>query len=135
MRSRFALIALSAAAAIALSACSSKSDAFADKLEKAGFDHVEVTQDKETKSVYNKKKKKNESKSELVAYDFDWKVNADADPATCEVELEHAASRNGNLTGNGWYIDEVDGKDVTDSPVSPNPDAVREYVKSHDIDC
>jgi hypothetical protein len=130
---RLVLIALSAA--LVLAGCSSKSDAFADKLKKAGFDNVEVSQDKETKSVYNKKKKKNESKSELVAYDFDWKVNTDSDAATCEVELEHAASRNGNLTGKGWYIDEVNGNDVTDSPESPNPAAVRTYLTSHNVDC
>mgnify|MGYP003789600693 CR=1 FL=1 len=104
-------------------------------LRKAGFDHVEVEQDKETKTVYNKKKKKNEKKSEVVAYDFDWKVNTDADPATCTVELEHAATKSGSLTGNGWYIDEVNGTDVTDSPASPNPDAVRTYLGSHNIDC
>ncbi len=128
MRARYILIVLSAAA-LALTGCSSKSDAFADKLKKAGFDNVEVTQDKETKKVSGKKK------SEIVAYDFDWKVNTDSDPATCEVELEHAASKNGNLTGKGWYIDEVDGKDVTDSPASPNPAAVRDYLTSHNIDC
>lgn len=133
MRPRYILLVLTAA--LALTGCSSKSDQFADKLTKAGFDNVKVTQDKETKSVYNKKKKKNESKSELVAYDFDWKANADADPTTCEVELEHAASRSGNLTGRGWYIDEVNGKDVTDSPASPNPAAVRDYLTSHNIDC
>jgi hypothetical protein len=133
VRPRYILIVLSAA--LALTGCSSKTDGFEDKLKKAGFDNVEVTQDKETRSVYNKKKKKNESKSELVAYDFDWKANTDSDATTCEVELEHAVSRNGNLTGKGWYIDEVDGKDVTDSPASPNPDAVRTYLTSHNIDC
>lgn len=134
MRARYILIVLSAAA-LALTGCSSKSDEFADKLKKAGFDNVKVSQDKETKKVYNKKKNKNESKSEIVAYDFDWKVNTDSDPATCEVELEHAASKSGSLTGKGWYIDEVNGKDVTDSPTNPNPAAVREYLKSHNIDC
>lgn len=135
MRNRYALLALSATAALVLSGCSSSADEYADSLKKAGFDHVEVTQDKETKSVYNKKKKKSESKKVLVAYDFDWTVNTDSDPTTCVVELEHAAKDSGALTGNGWYIDEVNGKDVTDSPASPNPDAVRTYVKSHNIDC
>ena len=124
------------AVAAALSGCgSSAGDDFADSLKKAGFTNVEVHQDKETKSVYNKKKKKNEKKKELVAYDFDWTVNTDSDAATCVVELEHAASKSGALTGNGWYIDEVNGNDVSDSPTSPNPDAVREYLKSHNIDC
>jgi hypothetical protein len=135
VRPRYVLIALSAATALALSGCSSSSDEFADSLQKAGFDHVEVSQDKETKSVYNKKKKKTERKSVVVAYDFDWKANTDSDPATCVVELEHATDTSGNLTGNGWYIDEVDGKDVTDSPARPNPDAVRNYLKAHNIDC
>jgi hypothetical protein len=123
------------AVGLALGGCSSSADEYADSLKKAGFDHVKVEQDKESKSVYNKKKKKNEKKSVVVAYDFDWKVNTDADPATCEVELEHAANGSGDLTGNGWYIDEVNGKDVSDSPASPNPDAVRNYLKSHNIDC
>ena len=135
MRPRYVLFALSASAALLLSGCSSSADEYADSLKKAGFDHVKVTQDKETKKVYNKKKKKNESKSEIVAYDFDWTVNTDSDGTTCVVELEHAASKSGSLTGNGWYIDEVNGNDVTDSPASPNPDAVREYLKSHNIDC
>jgi basic membrane lipoprotein Med (substrate-binding protein (PBP1-ABC) superfamily) len=124
------------AIAAALGGCgSSAGDDFADSLEKAGFTNVEVHQDKETKSVYNKKKKKNEKKSVVVGYDFDWKANTDSDPATCDVELEHAASSSGSLTGNGWYIDEVNGKDVTDSPPSPNPDAVRNYLTSHQMDC
>ncbi len=114
---------------------SSAGDDFADSLKKAGFTNVEVHQDKETKSVYNKKKKKSEKKSVVVGYDFDWKANTDSDPATCDVELEHAANASGSLTGNGWYIDEVNGKDVTDSPASPNPDAVRAYLTSHQIDC
>ena len=135
MRARYVLFAVSASAALLLSGCSSSADEYADSLKKAGFDHVEVSQDKETKKVYNKKKKKNESKSEIVAYDFDWTVNTDSDGTTCVVELEHAASKSGSLTGNGWYIDEVNGNDVTDSPASPNPDAVREYLKSHNIDC
>lgn len=135
MRPRYVLFALSATAALLLSGCSSSEDEYADSLKKAGFDHVKVTQDKETKKVYNKKKKKNESKSEIVAYDFDWTVNTDADGTTCVVELEHAASKSGSLTGNGWYIDEVNGNDVTDSPTSPNPAAVREYLKSHNVDC
>ena len=135
MRPGMVLIALSSAVVVGLAGCSSASDDYADSLKKAGFDHVKVEQDKETKSVYNKKKKKNEKKSEVVAYDFDWKVNTDADPATCTVELEHAATKSGSLTGNGWYIDEVNGNDVSDSPASPNPDAVRNYLKSHNIDC
>jgi hypothetical protein len=129
------MLALSATAALVVAGCSSSGDEFADALEKAGFDNVKVVQDKETKSVYNKKKKKNERKTVVVAYDFDWKVSTDADPATCDVELEHAANSSGGLTGNGWYIDEVNGDDVTDSPPSPNPDAVRGYLKSHNIDC
>jgi hypothetical protein len=121
--------------AVALGGCSSPGDEYADSLKKAGFDNVKVSADRESKSVYNKKKKKNEKKSVTVGYDFDWKVNTDADPATCTVELEHAASDSGGLTGNGWYIDEVNGNDVTDSPASPNPDAVKNYLKSHNIDC
>jgi hypothetical protein len=120
---------------LALGGCSSSADEYADSLKKAGFDHVEVEKDEETKSVYNKKKKKNEKKKELVAYDFDWTVNTDSDANTCVVELEHAAAKSGALTGNGWYIDEVNGNDVTDSPNSPNPDAVRDYLSSHSIDC
>jgi hypothetical protein len=135
LRPRYALLALSAAAALVVAGCSSSADEYADSLKKAGFDHVKVEQDKETKSVYNKKKKKNEKKSVVVAYDFDWKVSTDSDPATCEVELEHAANSSGALTGNGWYIDEVNGNDVSDSPASPNPDAVRTYLTSHNIDC
>ena len=135
MRPRFALLASSAAAVLVLAGCASSADEYADSLEKAGFDHVKVAQDKETKSVYNKKKKKNESKSEIVAYDFDWTVNTDSDGDTCVVELEHAAKDSGDLTGKGWYIDEVNGNDVDDSPNSPNPDAVKNYLKSHNIDC
>jgi hypothetical protein len=135
VRSRYVLLAMSASAALLLSGCSSSADEYADSLKKAGFDHVKVTQDKETKKVYNKKKKKNESKSEIVAYDFDWTVNTDSDATTCVVELEHAASKSGSLTGNGWYIDEVDGNDVSDGPASPNPDAVRQYLTGHNIDC
>jgi hypothetical protein len=115
--------------ALAVGGCSSSADEYADSLKKAGFDNVKVEQDKETKSVYNKKKKKTQKKSVVVAYDFDWKVGR------CTVELEHAASSSGGLTGNGWYIDEVNGNDVNDSPASPNPDAVRNYLKSHNIDC
>jgi hypothetical protein len=135
VRPRYALLASSAAAILVLAGCSSSADEYADSLEKAGFDHVKVEQDKETKSVYNKKKKKNEKKSVVVGYDFDWKVNTDSDATTCEVELEHAANSSGSLTGNGWYIDEVNGQDVNDSPASPNPDAVRSYLTSHNIDC
>jgi hypothetical protein len=123
-------------AAAGLAGCSSSpADEFADSLKKAGFDHVEVVRDTESKSVYNKKKKKNETKNVLVAYDFDWKANTDADGTTCDVELEHAASSSGKLTGGRWYIDEVNGDDVTDSPASPNANAVRDYLKSHNIDC
>jgi hypothetical protein len=135
VRPRYVLLASSAAAILVLAGCSSSADEYADSLEKAGFDHVKVEQDKEKKSVYNKKKKKNESKTVLVAYDFDWTVNTDSDPQTCVVELEHAANSSGSLTGNGWYIDEVNGKDVNDGPASPNPDAVRNYLKSKNIDC
>jgi hypothetical protein len=135
VRPRFVLLASSAAAILVLAGCSSSADEYADSLKKAGFDHVNVEQDKETKTVYNKKKKKNEKKSVVVGYDFDWKANTDSDPATCDVELEHAASSSGSLTGNGWYIDEVNGQDVSDSPASPNPDAVRNYLTSHNIDC
>jgi hypothetical protein len=117
------------AVGLALGGCSSSADEYADSLKKAGFDNVKVEQDKESKSVYNKKKKKNEKKNVVVAYDFDWKVGK------CTVELEHAANSSGGLTGNGWYIDEVNGKDVNDSPASPNPDAVRNYLQSHNIDC
>lgn len=134
MRSRATLLVLSAAAALMLAGCSSSADEFESKLKKAGFDHVSVEADTQSKTTYNKKKKKNETKKETVAYDFDWTVNTDADPATCEVELEHAAS-GGALTGGGWHIDEVNGNDVSDSPQSPNADAVRNYLKSHNIDC
>ena len=135
MRPRYAPLALSAAVALVLAGCSSAADEYADSLKKAGFDNVKVEQDKETKSVYNKKKKKNEKKNVLVGYDFEWKVNTDSDPATCTVELEHAAKSSGALTGNGWHIDEINGTDVDDSPDSPNPDAVRNYLKTHNIDC
>ena len=118
-----------------MTGCSSAADDFSDSLKKAGFDHVKVEQDMENKSVYNKKKRKNETKKVLVAYDFDWTVNTDPDSATCAVELEHAAASSGSLTGAGWHIDEVNGTDVNDSPASPNPDAVRAYLKSHGIDC
>jgi hypothetical protein len=135
VRIRFVLICTILVASTALAGCSSAEDEFSDSLEKAGFDHVKVERDVESKSVYNKKKKKNETKKVLVAYDFDWTVNTDSDGTTCEVELEHAANKSGNLTGNGWYIDEVNGKDVTDSPQSPGANAVRDYLKSHNVDC
>jgi hypothetical protein len=129
------VVATAVAAAAALAGCSAASDDFADSLKEAGFDHVNVVKDTESKSVYNKKKRKNETKSVLVAYDFDWTVNTDSDDATCVVELEHAADSGGKLRGDGWHIDEVNGTDVTDSPASPNADAVRAYLKGHNIDC
>jgi hypothetical protein len=130
------LIATALTATTALAGCSSSAqDSYADSLKKAGFTDVKVERDMERKSVYNKKKKKNETKSVVVAYDFDWRVNTDSDDATCVVELEHAANSSGRLTGGRWYIDEVNGSDVNDSPASPNPDAVRAYLTSHNIDC
>lgn len=126
MRTRYALLALSAAGLV-LAGCSSSADTFADSLKKAGFDNVKVSEDKETKTVYNKKKKKNEKKTE-VAYDFDWTVNTDSDPSTCVVELE-------SESGKTWHIDEVNGNDINDGPASPKPDSVRDYLKSHNIDC
>ena len=127
MRPRYALLVLSAAAGLVLAGCTSSADQYEESLKKAGFDNVKVSEDKETKTVYNKKKKKNEKKTE-IAYDFDWTVNTDSDPSTCVVELE-------SETGTSWYIDEIDGNDVSDSPSSPKPDGVRDYLKSHDIDC
>jgi hypothetical protein len=135
VRTRIVVLTTALLGATALSACSSASDDFADQLKKAGFDHVTVVSDSESKTTYNKKKKKNEKKTTVVAYDFDWKVSTDADADTCEVEIEHATNSSGGLDSGGWYIDEVNGDDVGDSPHSPNADAVRSYLTSHNMDC
>ena len=129
MRTRLVVLTTALVGATALAGCSSAEDDFADDLKKAGFDHVKVVSDTESKTTYNKKKKKNETKKTVVAYDFDWKVSTDADPDTCEVEIEQTAN------SSGWFIDEVNGKDVSDSPRSPNADAVRSYLTAHQVDC
>ncbi len=99
---------------------------YAEKLRKAGFDHVSVTRDME----------KVGAKKKLVAYDFDWRVNTDADPAACVVELEYPANPSGGLSGAHWHIDEVNDRDVSGwSNTSPDAATVRRLLGEHGIDC
>ncbi|MBT8227047.1 MAG: hypothetical protein HKP61_19365 [Dactylosporangium sp.] len=108
----------------------SGADAYADKLQQAGFDSVEVDRDVERSGTAKKKRKK------LVAYDFDWEVSTDNDPATCTVELEHPALSSGGLQGDHWHIDEVNGEDVSGwGTQSPDADTVRRLLREHGYDC
>lgn len=104
-------------------------DAYRDKLTKAGFTSVTVHADEETTGSRKNRKKR------IVAYDFDWVVNSDGDPATCTVELEHPGDSR-KLRGRHWHIDEVNGREVTGwGTNSPDPDTVRRLLQEHQFDC
>lgn len=124
---RSTLAAIACVAALAIAGCGkSGAGKYTDELTDAGFQNVSVTRDEEGSG----KKKK------LVAYDFDMTVNADGDPQTCAVELEHPANAKGRLTGDGWHIDEVNGEDV-DGWGAESPDAtkVEQLLREHGYDC
>jgi predicted small lipoprotein YifL len=123
---QFAVTAI--AAVLALAGCGLKSgmQTYSDKLKNAGFDKVTASRDEE----------KSGKKNKLVAYDFDWTVNTDDDPATCTVELEYPAESGGSLTGDDWHIDEVNGDDITGwGAGSPDAQEVRRLLKEHGYDC
>ncbi|MFD0743018.1 hypothetical protein ACFQ1L_15435 [Phytohabitans flavus] len=125
---RSTVVAVVALVAISVAGCGSRNGQakFQEKLTGAGFDHVSVTRDEEGSG----------SKKALVAYDVDWPANTDGDDATCTVELEHPANKNGSLKGGDWHIDEVNGQDVNGwGGDSPNPATVRQLLQEHGFDC
>ncbi|MEO3743641.1 hypothetical protein [Plantactinospora sp. B5E13] len=129
---RVALLAVAAVSAtLAVGGCGGgdPAQAYRDKLTRAGFTSVTVEADEESTGTRKKRKKR------VVAYDFDWVVNTDNDPQTCTVELEHPGD-SGELRGNHWHIDEVNGQDVNGwGAGSPNPDTVRRLLREHQYDC
>ncbi|OAA23371.1 hypothetical protein UG55_103868 [Frankia sp. EI5c] len=136
VRGRAALIlALIAVAAAGLTACGSKKDAdrFAEKLRAHGYGKVEVSADRERKS----------GKTRLVAYDAHILVNTDADPQTCDVELENdVRSAKGGLLAT-FDVDEIrdargarhEVEDDRSWPDNPTLTVLRAELARHSIDC
>ena len=80
--------------------------------------------------------RKNRERRSTVAYNFTWRANTDADPATCEVVLRHPGYNDRSLRGDHWVIDEVDDRDVDGwGGGSPDPDTVLRLLREHDHDC
>lgn len=120
--------------AIALSGCGGENGAekFAGKLKAKEFGSLSVTADKEKRG----------SKKVLVAYDAHIAVNTDADPATCDVELENDANSSGGLA-DYFDVDDVRDADGTDHdvendqtwPDNPTLSTVKAELSEHLIDC
>lgn len=114
-------------------ACGGEGDAeraYVDKLTRAGFESVTVSPEVKTSH------RKNRERRSTVAYTYEWRVNTDADPATCEVVLRHPAYNSRSLRGDHWGIEEVDDRDVDGwGGDSPDSETVRRLLREHDFDC
>ncbi|MBQ0904093.1 hypothetical protein [Micromonospora sp. U21] len=120
-------------ALVTTGACGGSGDAerkYVDKLTGAGFESVSVLPEVKTSH------RKNRERRSTVAYTFDWRVNTDADPATCTVTLRHPAHSTSSLRGDHWNIEEVNDEDIQGwGGESPDPDTVRRLLRKHDYDC
>ncbi|TDB76080.1 hypothetical protein [Micromonospora sp. KC723] len=126
-------MAVAVVALVGVTACGGEGDAqreYVDKLTRAGFTSVTVSPEVKTSL------RKNRERRNTVAYTFRWRVNTDADPATCEVLLRHPAFNDRSLRGDHWNIEEVDDKDVDGwGGNSPDPATVERLLREHRYDC
>ncbi|EFC79190.1 hypothetical protein [Parafrankia sp. EUN1f] len=134
VRGGIALV-LTASVLTGLTACGSKNDAdkFAEKLRTKGYGKVHVSADIERKG----------GKKRTVAYDAHVLVNTDADPQTCDVELENDVRSSGRGLVDYFDVDEVrdargSGHEVEDDrtwPDNPTLTQLRAELVEHSIDC